>query len=363
MNEEKVEEILHIVKSKIDIHKEFKKAYNKQLAFGFSLFAFFRVGENKTSEILAFFLKENASHGQGTVFLKAFVEMFYKQDIDVSNAEVICEESTPEKRKLDIYIKLKDVVIAVENKIWADDQPNQLKDYAEYLKKESNGSFLLLYLTPYGKSPTEKSIILEKKEALEAKNQLKEISYTEHIFDLIDIWISKCEAENVIHFLKEFKKDLKNKFLGNNTLNMTNNIRRLIDENPEEIQVLVDGYKEIERDVISKLNKVGEILNQTIPDVNSSLEINKKGPATWSEVRYYKYSISKENNKVWIQFVQEGINLFSTYYFEKGTDIEFIKRIEGSGLKKKKQINFKNDTEELVKIFLHQLSIVNTVFN
>ena len=83
MNEYKeIENLLNIVKSRIDTHNEFKKEYDKQLAFDFSLFNFFSIGENKVSQILAYFLDEKQNHGQGNLFLNKFVDTFYKKEVD-----------------------------------------------------------------------------------------------------------------------------------------------------------------------------------------------------------------------------------------------------------------------------------------
>ena len=91
----KIEKILSIVKSKIDAHNEFKKEYDRQLAFDFSLFNFFNVGENKVSQILAYFLDEKQNHGQGNIFLNEFVNFFCdcNQEIDSTNSINICEKS------------------------------------------------------------------------------------------------------------------------------------------------------------------------------------------------------------------------------------------------------------------------------
>ena len=79
-------------------------------------------------------------------------------------------------RRIDLYIQFKDRIIAVENKIWADDQNNQLLDYSEHLAKRQD-NFLLLYLTPYGTNPSEKSIDKESLANLEEKKNFKTISY------------------------------------------------------------------------------------------------------------------------------------------------------------------------------------------
>jgi len=54
--------------------KEVQKLYNHQLAFNFNSLNFLRPGENKYSEILAFFLNPKEVHGQGNIFLKLFLK-------------------------------------------------------------------------------------------------------------------------------------------------------------------------------------------------------------------------------------------------------------------------------------------------
>src|SRR5690606_34349033 len=115
--------------------------------------------------------------------------------------------------------------IAIENKIWADDQNNQLRDYSNFLERKSQGNYQLLYLNPYGLEPKSKSIDNKLKESLISQNKLKIIGYKQDIIPLINNWLVICEADNVSHFLKEFKKYLEIKFLGKNTLNMSKELR------------------------------------------------------------------------------------------------------------------------------------------
>jgi hypothetical protein len=220
-----IESLLSKVSSKIEAHNEFKKEYDKQLAFDFSLFNFFDLGENKVSQILAYFLDEKQNHGQGNVFLREFLSVICDQEIDILNSTNICERVIENNRRIDVYIELPSITIAIENKIWADDQVNQLNDYVNHLKRKTNDKFLLLYLNPYGLDPTEKSISEYYKRQLIDNKQLKIISYKQDIIKLIDRWLVVCEAPNVSYFIKEFKKFLEVKFLGGNTLNMSRNLR------------------------------------------------------------------------------------------------------------------------------------------
>lgn len=358
----KIEKILRQVKAKIEAHNEFKNAYNKQLAFDFSLFDFFKVGENKVSEILAFLLDENQSHGQGNIFLNEFINLFYGQELDMANSQIICEKTITDKRRIDIYIKLKNKIIAIENKIWADDQHYQLRDYATYLEKKSKGNYLLLYLNPYGSEPTDKSIEDKFKEELIKADKFKIISYKHDIIGLINKWLMICEADNVSHFIKEFKKFLEVKFLGNKTLNMSENLRKIIYNNHEEVLSLVEEYKTIENEVIDKLNIVGKELENVKPKVDSDVTISKSGLFNWYGTRVYKYSLSKGENKIWIQYVKKDIYLLSNYYFQEGTHSEFIQLGKSSSLNNHEVVNYKLNKRELMKLFLEQVEIANGIF-
>ncbi|MNJ90985.1 hypothetical protein D3C87_86260 [compost metagenome] len=358
----KIEKILNLVKSKSDAHNEFKREYDKQLAFDFSLFNFFDVGENKVSQILAYFLDEKQNHGQGNAFLNEFLSHFYNKEITGLDSLNICERVISNNRRIDIYIELPDITIAIENKIWADDQYNQLHDYAKYLEYKTNGKFLLLYLTPYGLDPTNKSIGEEYKQILIANEQLKIISYKQDILNLIDRWLVICKADNVSFFIKEFRKFLEVKFLGNNTLNMSKNLREIIFQNQAEVQSLVAEYKIIENEIIQKLNETGKTLDKEIPNLNSDLELSKSGLFNWYGTRVYKYSISKGGNKIWIQYVKNEINLFSNYYFQDGTDEKFKELVEASEINKNKIIDHTKSVRELVKLFLEQVEMTNEIF-
>lgn len=359
----KIEKILSTVKSKIDAHKEFKQEYNKQLAFDFSLFNFFNIGENKVSQILAYFLDEKQNHGQGNLFLNEFVNQFYGKEIDTTNSINICEKVITQNRRIDIYLEIGELTIAIENKIWADDQHNQLKDYATYLEQKSKGNFLLLYLNPYGLEPTNKSITDNFKQQLIEKEQFKIISYKHDIINLINKWLVICEADNVSHFIKEFKKFLEIKFLGNNTLNMSKNLREIIFQNQTEVQSLVNEYKNIENEIVGKLNEVGKALANETPNLNTELEISKSGVFNWEGARVYKYSISKGENKIWIQYVKREISLYSNYYFQNGTDAKFKEIAEKtSELNNNIEVDYKKNKSELIKLFINQVELINGIF-
>ncbi len=358
MNEyNEINNILNNVRSRIDTHLKFKKEYDKYLALDFSLFHFFSMGENKVSEVLAYFLDVNQNHGQGDVFLREFIKTFYDKEIELIQLENVCEKTIPgNNRRIDIYLKFDGYIIAIENKIWASDQINQLKDYSAFLQQESKGNYLLLYLTPYGLEPTSKSIDEKLRDSLVEEGKLKIISYQHDIIDLINNWMILCEAENVSHFLKEFKKYLKVKFLGKNTLNMSKELRRIIFRNTTEVQALVKEYKEIEVDIESKIKEVGNELKNKLQNVQTpiNININEVGPAYYYKQMYYKWEITNKGRIISMHFIRKDIKLMFEYSVKMQEDEDTTLEDIMIGLKAKNEYecDFAKSNFELAQVFL-----------
>lgn len=114
-------------------------------------------------------------HKYGTQFLKNFLTIFYgtpyfksklkkSYDINIYNldfAKVFVEyEDKDLEGRIDILIKINDSYwIAIENKIYASDQEEQLVRYHSFLKsKIKDNKFDLIYLTLDGHTPSKKSV-------------------------------------------------------------------------------------------------------------------------------------------------------------------------------------------------------------
>lgn len=351
-----IENLLNHVRSRVDAHKEFKSEYDKQLAFDFDLFSFFSVGENKVSQILAYFLDPKQSHGQRDLFLNDFIKAFHHEEIQSDKSSTTCEKGISNGRRIDVYIQVGDTVIAIENKIWAGDQYNQLKDYANYLEGTTKGKYLLLYLTPYGAQPSDTSISPDLKDTLVEEKKFKVISYKNDIHDLLNRWIGICGADNVSFFLKEFKKFIEIKFLGKNTLNMSKDLRAIIYSNEEQVELLANEYRNIENEVLTKVNELGKALEKVTLDPMPTIEISKRGLFNWNDSRVYKWSLSIDQNKIWVQFYKKKISLYSNYYLEDGADPKFIQIVDTLGLNQNKKIDHKLSVSRLAEVFTNQVN-------
>ena len=134
------------------------------------------------SSIIAEFLNPLGSHGQGTLFLEAFMDSLNFEDFDfaINNITVKPEMVIPNGR-LDIIISNgnKQAVI-IENKIYAQDQWKQLKKYDDYAKTKYPNGYRILYLTLDGHLPND--------EASQAIDYIL-VSYKYHIVK----WLTQCK--------------------------------------------------------------------------------------------------------------------------------------------------------------------------
>ncbi|WP_424039353.1 PD-(D/E)XK nuclease family protein [Prevotella nigrescens] len=173
--------------------------------------------ENTHSAILTEFLNPKGTHGLKSKLLECFIktlgENFTINGFNCENARIYTEYSTSEGR-IDILIedeKRKKTII-IENKIYANDQLDQLKRYDRYAEKTyQKGNYQILYLTLDGKEATEQS----------GKGvSYLTISYEENIIN----WLEKCVAiasrfpivrETIIQYINHLKElthqDMNNK--------------------------------------------------------------------------------------------------------------------------------------------------------
>ncbi len=140
--------------------------------------------EKKHSAFIAMLLDPQESHGQKDKFLKMFLAVVGDTtEINTKTSEVYTEFPIDNNEgRIDIFIEDKKgkKAIAIENKIWAKDQPKQLKRYDTFLKNNYE-IYALYYLTLDGKEASEYS-------TGKIPPQYKCISYTKNIRG----WINKC---------------------------------------------------------------------------------------------------------------------------------------------------------------------------
>ncbi len=201
-------------------------------------------------------------------------------------------------RKIDLLIKADNFEIIIENKIWADDQKDQLKDYYNNRINENKDNdkikdnIFIVYLTRNRDKPKEISIDRELIEELENKNK---ICYLSH--DDIAEWI-KNSILNKYQSLKEEKLQLiysaliqiayNEKYISKKTEENKmelNEIKNFFEENNYFENLL--NKDETIKDSFDKLNKFYELLENTqkvildkkveliSDDINYSLKVSE----------------------------------------------------------------------------------------
>ncbi|MGL5254582.1 MAG: PD-(D/E)XK nuclease family protein [Brevinema sp.] len=122
------------------------------------------------------------------------------------------EVTTTENRRMDIYLETDNSIVCIENKIFAEDQENQLKDYWKEIKKRAGKKkkAYIIYLSLDGYPPSEFSI--EPKEWKKLSNE--NIAYTLSYHD-IEKWLKNCEQlqrgidKEVLFLLKQYHQNVE----------------------------------------------------------------------------------------------------------------------------------------------------------
>lgn len=158
--------------------------------------------ENQHSNIIAFLIDPNEKHNHEE-YGKEFLNILKTNGLDIKGNQIISvkrEDYTDEARRIDIFIKTDIDYIIIENKINARDQFQQIKDYIKstenYIEDENN--IFVVYLTPFGKDPTEISI--SNTDLLFLKNQKRfiNLSYAKDILT----WLNKLQVKKDEETLK-----------------------------------------------------------------------------------------------------------------------------------------------------------------
>ncbi len=142
---------------------------DRNLARRFNVLDYLRDDELGLSRIIADLFNPKANHGQGALFLRTFLasldrskEGHHWPNLDETPITVEVERVITADRRIDVSVQIGggDAAhcLAIENKPYAGDQENQVKDYLKFLKEKYVDRFLLIYLSPTGEGPSEGSI-------------------------------------------------------------------------------------------------------------------------------------------------------------------------------------------------------------
>ncbi|HHW43585.1 MAG TPA: PD-(D/E)XK nuclease family protein [Desulfotomaculum sp.] len=200
---------------RLEIFRTAKKKLDVYLASDFNVFDLIAPDENRLSDIIADLLDPAGKHGQGNTFLIEFLKIIGCETIDnidkckIKREEIAYYLSKP-GRRIDITIDFNNFGIGIENKPWAEEQKDQIKDYCRHLESKYKDKFCLIYLSGNGNKP--QSIRSGEWQNLEQQGKAKAISYPHKFKEWLESCYKECKSEKIRWFLQDFVNYVERNF-------------------------------------------------------------------------------------------------------------------------------------------------------
>lgn len=197
----------------LGIAKQAQAKLDHKAATGFSVFDYFRAYENDLSKVFAGLLDPRGGHGQREAFLRCFLNELKLDDYPSADESwnVYVEYAVLGNRRIDIVLnhpQPKQRWFGIENKPWAGEQQDQMRDYLKALR-EKYGAARVCYLSGSG----EDSTTIDDDD----KCRYLTVPYRKHDkLPSVEGWVERCltvcEAEPVRWFLKDLLKYVRHQF-------------------------------------------------------------------------------------------------------------------------------------------------------
>ena len=269
-----VQTLINEVSQKIQALETAQALYSRQLSPDFNTFDYINTDELGLSRILAALLDPKGSHAQQETFLRLFIEHclpdMYKAPewqvfLDsIDKTKVFVEQVTSRNnslRRMDIYLQCQvgdeSYGVCIENKPYAADQFEQLKDYAEELEKRHPKAWHLAYLNESVNGPSEYSIKADDLKALTDKKRFTHLRFSELLG-----WLKACQVEcqnhSVCEFLAQLIKFIQKQFMGIEDMNESKSILEVMSLSEESvassIKIALSAH-EMKKQLIEKLQR------------------------------------------------------------------------------------------------------------
>jgi predicted hydrocarbon binding protein len=193
------------------------------------------------SRFIGYLLNPRGKHGKGPLFLDKFLDVCIgkKSNLNSGKAAVKLEKSLGKKNnkkrtggRVDIEIRDDQSVIAIENKIFAGDQPFQMEGYYNVYHKEKKlkkDKILMIYLTLDGREAGSNTL----GDIPDSKTVCMALSY-EKVSDWLAKCLEKCDDDEQLRFIiQEYKKVIE-------SLTYTYKEKR------EVVKILMENKKSVE---------------------------------------------------------------------------------------------------------------------
>ena len=276
---------------------------NKLLQSKFNLFQLLNIETKEIyySKILGWLLNPQENHKLGDIFLREFLKTLIRNnersnyfhdmqieyiDIDcipLDNVKVSVEKPILSEKRLDIYIQISSLIddenwiLAIENKIYSKESPNQTKNYAKELFKkypDKKIKKICVFLTRSGKEPSSKKFIPCK--WIEVRNILVNLLENFNI------------SNEINHFLNQFKRSIEVFVMENPELERL--YTKLFQKYDDVFKFLLPKYSEYKSaPYLEYTEMVEEKLKEKFDEVNWVYEKGKGwnilGKIKWVEIQ------------------------------------------------------------------------------
>ena len=301
----------------IELFNDYKQRQQEQKMRGLNDFnvltAILRYDDERRlhSKFICQLLDPKAEHYQDDLFLKLFLKQCELDNFFIFDTKRCHVER--EYRRIDIYITDGNKHIIIENKIWADDQDQQIKRYIETIEKENElpdlENLCVIYLSLDKKEPSSKSLgeewnITEDKKYLENKENNKKCHFLAISYkDDITGWLVKSHKE---------------------VANITN-LSMGISQYLEVIDKLYGKYKE-------KVMKLEEYIFENTKDSNDEIKVRQtideiKARQTIEEIHTNYPEYEKDTNQRFWKTIEAPLkNKIQGWEITRNKDLSLIKK-------------------------------------
>lgn len=327
-----VEPFLKDVGNKVRALDEAKKLYGHHIAPDFFIFDYLRTDEMGVSRCIGDLLNPKGKHGQGDLFLSHFLKALdssiltnseYEEStengaatirqwdtVSTDGCKVRLEQGIDQQRRIDLYLTFKNgEIIGIENKPWASDQANQLKDYATYIEKQAlNKPWLLIYLC--NSEASESSIDKETRQKLSTQGKLITLNFN-FLIDWLLACVAAVRAPTVRVFIEEFAKYIRKNINGDMDMSVKNEVKKIIlDGNFEAAMFVSKAINDVKKELLSRLHSD---LCIEVAAKGYYLEWKKSMDGAWS--RYAGFGINFSSMReydfeLWFEFDSSNLNQF-----------------------------------------------------
>lgn len=248
----------------------------------FLAFSILSPNELRISKAIAEILDPKGTHGQGSIFLKLFLESLNRPDFATTGRVTVrrecCTDSIERSnRRIDILIEGPNGAwaVAIENKPWTCEGENQLSDYVAHLANRYGNRFLLLRLAGYESNPT--SLDFKTCKRLISEQKFCSWHYTGEFLRWLHRCFEQCQPDRVKMFIDEFRRYVALEF-GNQPTNfrtfmnekLVSALDQHFDRNPDGIKAyaqLADAMPALKRRWTTQLfNRVKQRLKSELDE-------------------------------------------------------------------------------------------------